>query len=191
MGSICKTRCPVAAIQSTIVLRSPKSPTPWLPSLRKENTGIAVPAMRGARASKYTSTSGRMWWTPFSGVAISKRRLSPLSQCTTRRVPSSTATNLYSQPLTSEVASSVNCHTPGAISSKGIAAYSSHAPSEGVEPRSERCNPFLRKPGESTRKATLQCANEGEGAPGKVECVTAEENSALSCGRSRQRSSTR
>ena len=55
--------CPVAAIQSIIILRSPKSPTPKLRRVRSENTGMSVPATRkfsGASIHESRCTAGRL-----------------------------------------------------------------------------------------------------------------------------------
>ena len=46
IGNIWSTCIPTEAVQLTKVLRSPKSPTPKLPSLRNEKTGTATPARR-------------------------------------------------------------------------------------------------------------------------------------------------
>ena len=54
-GSTCKMRCPVAAIQSIIVFRSPKSPMPKLPFVRSEKTGTNVPATLSSPSRKCTS----------------------------------------------------------------------------------------------------------------------------------------
>ena len=44
MGSTCSARWCVEATQSTMFFRSPKSPTPKLPSVFSEKMGTTVPA---------------------------------------------------------------------------------------------------------------------------------------------------
>ena len=61
MGRICSRRCPEVATQSTIMRRSPKSPTPKLRRERSEKTGIRVPATRkssGASIHESRCTTG-------------------------------------------------------------------------------------------------------------------------------------
>ena len=58
MGRICMACWGVLTAQSISFFKSPKSPTPKLPSLRNEKTGMAVPATLRAEEVKRTSDSG-------------------------------------------------------------------------------------------------------------------------------------
>ena len=116
IGSICTTFCFVADAHVMNVFRSPKSPTPKLPSERSENTGMAHPATRKLRVLKKTSVSGGKYVSPRCKGCVWNIRLFRVSHATTAPVLLLTATNLYSKGNFSDEASTVSCHMLGRTS---------------------------------------------------------------------------
>ena len=87
---------PVSAAQSTSFLRSLNSPTPKLVSLRRENTGMAVPAPRQGLVSNSGMKSLISKELPFVGTS-EKRWFGPDSQVFGTPDFASRITNLYSK----------------------------------------------------------------------------------------------
>ncbi len=87
---------PVFVAQSTNFLRSLNSPTPKLVSLRREKTGIAVPAPRQGLVSNSGMTSLISSIRPLAGTSA-KKWLEPDSQTFEAFVLVSKTTNLYSK----------------------------------------------------------------------------------------------
>ena len=88
--------CPVMAAQSASFFMSANSPTPKLSSLRREKTGMAVPAPRQVLPSKTGSVSQTAMAEPFRGTSA-KKWLGPDSQALTSPVEESRMTNLNSK----------------------------------------------------------------------------------------------
>ena len=111
-GSICMIFIPVATAQSTISLRSRKSPTPKSLSLRSENTGIATPAPRHLSADDlYSSQSITTAVSLPACDGVRYVRLNPLSHSTSRFVAVSMIINLYSKASGSFARSSDTVHS--------------------------------------------------------------------------------
>ncbi len=128
-GSSCSTSCPVLATQSTIRRRSPKSPTPKLPSERSEKTGTTVPAARHGAKGKRASASSQTTASPLSMWGKRNVRLAPSSQRSPAALSPPTATNLYSNsPEANCEVSSAAIHSPGCCSVMATAWPETHEP---------------------------------------------------------------
>ena len=134
-GNSWMTRIRVSTVQSTIAFRSPKSPTPQLPSLRNEKTGMTTPAafQRFPRIrngeSEITTTSS------FATPLIGSTRFSPPSHATKSPVFASMTTYLYSMGKVTPAALKVTLHSYSPVSFMRNAKFGFHSPNAGWLPR--------------------------------------------------------
>ena len=166
IGSTCTARIPTLAAQRTMCVKSVKSPTPQLRSLRSENTGITTPASRGSSPPGPAHRSSRRT----GPAATSTRRLSRFSQ--TGEPSGRIRTYLYS--------------THPAEAGTDTSVYQRLSP-KGLR---RRTPPGFQSPNSATEPSRPQASPTGRSGADKQNCTPTSGGRASSVARPGRRSST-